>query len=348
MKFLLYISYDYGFPIVRPLQEEILKRGYQVAWFVEVEESKKKIQPTENLLNTVEDVLNYKADVNLVACNEVPHFFPGIKVQVFHGIDFDKRGTGNKGHFNIRGFFDLYCTRGPASSVRFKELEKKLKHFKVVQTGWSKLDPLFPIQNKINEKPVIFIASTFTKSMSLAHNKDVFVEIKRLIKQNKWNWLITLHPKMDEKIVEMFRSLEIEANVKYIPALDNFKILKEADVMFSDTSSILIEFIVQKKPVVTFNNKNPKKHIINITEATDIEKSIEFALKRPKDLMAKIDEYINYIHPYSDGQSSKRVIDAVKLFLNNNELENLKSKPINLIRKFKIRKKLKYFNLFKK
>lgn len=343
MKFLLYISYEYGFPIVRPLQVEILKRGHEVAWFIEIEESKKKINPTENLLNSIEEVLHFKADAVLVACNEVPYFFPGIKVQVFHGIDFDKRGTGNKGHFNIRGFFDLYCTRGPASTIIFKELEKKLKHFKVVQTGWSKLDPLFPVQNIINEKPVIFIASTFTKSMSLAHNMEVFEEIKRLIRLNKWDWLITLHPKMDKKVVERFKSLEIEDNVKYLPALDNFEVLKEADVMFSDTSSILIEFIVQKKPVVTFNNKKPKNHIININEACDIEKSIQLAIKRPKELMVEIDKYINYIHPFSDGQSSKRVIDAVELFINNSELKNLKNKPLNLLRKFKMRKKLNYF-----
>lgn len=348
MKFLLYISLEYGFPIVRPLQTEILKRGYKVAWYIENEASKKRLKPSEKLLNTVQEVLDFKPDAVLVASNDVPHFFPGIKVQVFHGLDFDKRGTGNKGHFNIRGFFDLYCTRGPASSVRFKELEKKLKHFKVVQTGWSKLDPLFPVENIVNDKPVIFIASTFTKSMSLAHNIDVFTEIKRLIKLNKWDWLITLHPKMDTEVVERFKLLALENNVKYIPALDNLEVLKEADVMFSDTSSILIEFIVQKKPVVTFNNKNPKNHIINVTKVGDIENSIELALKRPKEIMVEIDKYIDYIHPYSDGKSSERVINAVENFIKNDEFKKLKSKPLNLIRKFKIRKKLDYFNLFKK
>ena len=226
--------------------------------------------------------------------------------------------------------------------MKFKELAKKLKHFKVVQTGWSKLDILFPIQNKTNVKPVIFIASTFTKSMSLAHNIEVFEEIKRLINLNKWNWLITLHPKMDKDIVEKFKSLEKEDNVKYIPILDSLEVLKEADVMFSDTSSILIEFIVQKKPVVTFNNKNPKRHIINITKACDIEKSIELAIKRPKELMVEIDKYIEYIHPYSDGKSSARVIDAAIDFLEKDR-SYLKRKPLNLFRKFQMRKKFNFF-----
>lgn len=344
MNFLLYISYDYGFPIVRPLQDEILKRGHKVAWFIEIEESKKKLKPTEALLNTVEEVMVFKPNAVLVACNEVPHFFPGIKVQIFHGLDYDKRGLGGKGHFNIRGLFDLYCTRGPKETSIFKALSKKHQHFEVIETGWSKVDELFPVSEVQNSKPTIMIASTFTKSMSLAHNNQFFEELKKLILSKDWNWLITLHPKMDIEIINKFESLDMYENVTYLSRLDNLDSLKEADIMICDTSSILIEFIIQSKPVVTFNNKNPKNHLINITEVCDLEKSIQLAQERPEELMMEIDTYINDIHPYSDGKSSKRVVDAVEDFLNNNEKDKLKRKPLNLVRKFKIRKKLHYFS----
>ncbi|HKJ07424.1 MAG TPA: hypothetical protein VJ970_08170 [Flavobacteriaceae bacterium] len=203
MKFLLYIAFEYGFPIVRPLQEEIIKRGYNVAWFIENEDSKKHLQPSEKLLNTVQEVIQYQPDAVLAASNEVPHFFSGIKVQVFHGFSVNKRSK-NKGHFRIRGFFDLYCTQGPSTTKHFKKLAKKHKHFDIVETGWPKVDVLFPIENNNQDNPVIFLASTFTERLSLAHNVKVYNEILNLIETENWKWIINLHPKMDKEIVKKF------------------------------------------------------------------------------------------------------------------------------------------------
>ena len=90
-KFLIYIAHPYSIPIGRPLDAEIKKRGFEAKWFVEIEATKSKLSKNENLLNTVDEVINYKPDVVLVAANEVPHFFPGIKVQVFHGFSVNKR-----------------------------------------------------------------------------------------------------------------------------------------------------------------------------------------------------------------------------------------------------------------
>ena len=345
MKFLLYISYDYGFPIVRPLQEEILKRGDEVAWFIEIEESKKKIQSSENLLNTVQEVFDFKPDAVLVACNEVPHFFPGIKVQLFHGFSVNKRSE-EKGHFRIRGFFDLYCTQGPSTTEHFQELAAKHKYFEVVETGWSKVDVLFPIEEKNElDKPTIFFASTFTERLSLAHNNAVFNELESIIKTEDWNWIINLHPKMSEEIVQKFKRLTKYKNVTYIPFLEDLASLKLADVMLTDTSSIITEFIIQKKPVVTFKNNKPKTCFINTTDEGDIKSSIIKALKCPVDLMEEIEAFALMEHPYFDGESSKRVIDATVAFFEKDR-SYLKRKPLNLIRKFKIRKKLNYFKFY--
>ncbi len=343
MKFLLYVSYDYGFPIARPLQEEILKRGYKVAWFVEIEESKRKLLPTEVLLNTVEEVLEFKPDAVLAASNEVPHFFPGIKVQLFHGFSVNKRSK-EKGHFRIRGFFDLYCTQGPSTTETFKELANKHKHFKVVETGWSKVDVLFPIEEKKEKhKPTIFFASTFTERLSLAHNNEVFNELETIIKSENWNWIINLHPKMSSEIVKKFQKLDTYQNVTYIPFLENLEPLKRADVMLTDTSSIITEFIIQKKPVITFRNNLPKDCFVNVLNAKEIKESIEYALTYPKELTNKIESFVLKEHPYFDGKSSERVISAVEAFISNNDQTQLKSKPYNLIRKFKMMKKMDYF-----
>jgi len=77
--------------------------------------------------------------------------------------------------------------------------------------------------------------------------------------------------------------------------------------MVSDTSSVLSEFLLQGRPVVTFNNREPGPHLINITDPEFLEQSIEHGLTHPPDLMDRIQFYTNHIHSYPDGQSSFRV-----------------------------------------
>lgn len=57
--------------------------------------------------------------------------------------------------------------------------------------------------------------------------------------------------------------------------------------------------------------------------------------------MSDIDEFCQQLHPYHDGLSSQRVLAATnELILTN---PKLKAKPLNLIRNFKMRKKLNYW-----
>ena len=339
--FLIYISQPYSIPIGRPLQEEIKKRGFEVKWFCDEEKTKTYFTSKETLMESVNEVLAFNPDVVLVATNAVPDFFPGIKVQVFHGFSVNKRSE-SRGHFNIRGFFDLYCTFGPSTTLPFVELQKKYNYFDVVETGWSKVDPLFPLERKISgEKPVIIISSTFTTRLSLAKNPDVIKEIERLSKIGKWKFIVILHPNMQREIVEKFQALE-NNDLTFYDTFDIIPLLKEADVMLSDTTSAITEFILQKKPVVTVNNNKPANYMINITQAAEIEEALTSALEKPEEVMKNIEAFIAKTHPYNDGISSQRVINACLAFL---EHKKPKRKPLNLIRRYKIRKKLNYFKI---
>jgi CDP-glycerol glycerophosphotransferase (TagB/SpsB family) len=340
-KFLIYIAHSYSLPIGRPLEQEIRKRGYQVKWFSELEYPKKSFTSGDNLLNTIQEVVKYKPDIVLVATDSVASFIPGIKVQIFHGFLVNK-WSFERGHFRIRGFYDLYCTQGPSTTQPFLGLKEKHKYFDVVETGWSKVDPLFPIENKeSSDRPVIMISSTFTARLSLAKNEDVVNEIKRMSKLGKWQFLCVLHPKMDQDIVEKFKLLENE-NFIYYDTTDLVPIFRKADVMLSDTTSAIPEFILQEKPVVTFRNNKPDNYLINVIEVEEIEKAIEKALTRPDQIIKNIKNYIQNTHPYSDGKSSGRVIDAAIHFL---KTKKVKRKPLNLVRKIKTRIKLKYYKL---
>lgn len=349
-RYLMYVEQNYSYAILRPIQEAILNRGGEVAWFVTGKEANKElIAANETLLSSVEDVKAFNPIAVFVPGNVVPNFFPGVKVGVFHGFFAGKHGNS---HFNIRGFFDMYCPQGPNTTGPFQELAKKHGFFRVVQTGWSKLDPLFQANNAYlasqknnntdpnsEKKPTVLFASTFSKNATAA--PYVFDTVKRLSETGEWNWLVTLHPKMEKAIVDKYKSLE-GPNLRFIENAGVLMALQEADAMLCDTSSILSEFLVLKKPVVTYKTLNNGEQLINVEELDEIENALRVALSRPPELMEKITRFAEMIHPETDGKSSERILDAVDWFIKEGH-KGLKKKPLNLLRSFKIRKKMGYF-----
>jgi CDP-glycerol glycerophosphotransferase (TagB/SpsB family) len=339
-RFLLHVTYAYGLPICKPLEQEIKRRGHVVKWFSEMEQSSGLLRDSGDLLSSPQDVIDYHPHVVLSATNIVPDFFPGIKVQIFHGFSINKR-SADKGHFRVRGFFDLYCTQGPSTTIPFQKIAKELGYFEAVETGWSKVDPLFPVIPTQNQRPCILVSSTFTPRLSLAHSDAFIAELKRLMELNHCDWMITMHPLMEKERADKFRELE-SSNVKFKDTTDLIPLFKQADVMIADTTSAIAEFLLQEKPVVTFNNNKPDTHLINIESPEQLENAIQTGLARPAQLMAHISEFITATHPYKDGHSSARVSDACVNFLQKDK-GYLKNKPLNLWRKLQIRKKYKFF-----
>lgn len=343
-KFLIYISYSYAVPIGNPLEKEILRRGDRIMWFSDLEDGHFALQDKSNVLDTIKAVVEYKPDIVLGATDDVPDFTTGLKVQIFHGFFAQKRPEGNDkfAHFRIRGFFDLYCTQGPTSTFGFNAEQKKQPHFEVVETGWSKVDPLFPIVKKEkNSLPTIMIASTFSKRLSLALLDDVFETIKILAQSSKYNFIMVLHPKLPNDTKKKWKSLEGK-NFKYFDTTDLIPLFKKADIMFADTTSAIQEFLLQQKPVVTYRHTFNHNYLINIEDSDLIEKALDEALSYPDDLLKNIEVFIKQLHPYFDGKSSKRAIDACIAYLHQDKT-HIKNKPLNLIRKYKIRKRLGYF-----
>ncbi len=341
-KFLIYISYSYAFPIGEPLEREIQKRGYQIKWFTDEPETKEKFSTDKAILENVHQVLDYQPHIVLCITDSVADFITGIKVQIFHGFLANKH-SDKKGHFRIRGFFDLYCTQGPSTTKPFEKLKQKHKHFEVIETGWPKVDPLFPIKHTFNKKPVILISSTFSPKYSWTFNNDIIKEIERLSSLGKWEFKVVLHPKLSKDKVEKIKAIQGK-NLIYYDTTHLIPLFEQADIMFSDTTSAITEFLLQEKPVVTYKNNKPGKHLINIDDASELENAISKALTRPTTLLKNISEYIVDTHPYFDGKSSKRVITNCIHFFDSDR-SYLKKKPLNIVRKYNVRKKLGYFSL---
>ncbi len=348
-RYLMYIAQNYSYAILRPLQQAILARGDQVAWFLEGNEVDEDfLTSSEVRLPSVDAVKQWQPDAVFVPGNVVPSFIPGIKVGVFHGFNAGKMNhRGREDHFEIRDCFDLYCSQGPATTLPFIELAKKLGTFSVAETGWPTLDPMYqetnynPYLNADDKRPTVLFCSTFSKSLSCA--PIVYEKIKALSEKGNWRWLVQFHPKMKQEIVDKYKALESD-NLQFIETDNVLPLLQAADAMLCDTSSILIMFLLQGKPVVTFNNSTQSSHLVNVTELDEIEPALEKVLSRPPELISEIEHYCDQIHPYRDGRSSERVLAATDKLIANG-IDNLKAKPKNLLRHFKMRKKLGYWKL---
>ena len=109
--------------------------------------------------------------------------------------------------------------------------------------------------------------------------------------------------------------------------------------MLSDSSSIIVEYMLLGKPVVTYRNTNPGPQLINVSELSEIGEALEKALKRPRSLMEAIEHYSLNHEAHRDGNNCKRILDAVDDFKANYE-GRIKRKPLNLLRKVKLRRKV--------
>jgi hypothetical protein len=331
---LFYLEQDYSFAVLRPLQEAAIKRGHQVRWLLVESASKKLLEPGEQTVADIDSALAYNPEVVFAPGDQVPGFIPGLKVQVFHGLNEDKRGNT----YPERGLFDLFCTEGPIRTNMLKPLEKKRGYFRVRETGWPKLDALLKQRRDQQpyNRPQILFASTFTPRLSGA--EALHPEIERLSQKSQWQWLVTLHPKMARETVERYRALEGE-NLSYFETGSVLDLLHRADVIVSDNSSILQEFLLLGKPAVTYRNRAPRACMINITEAKDLEEAIHRALAPTDALLKAIKAYGPSMTPFLDGKSSERVLDAVEEMLQGDWKD---TKPPNLWRNFRMRKRLGY------
>lgn len=345
MKYLLYAEHNYAYAMLRPLQKAIRDRGETAAWFLAGKEINPEFLAANELrLTDVRSVCQWQPHAVIAPGNTIPAFIPGLKVAIFHGFNIAKSTRSDeRGHFNIRGCFDLYCTQGPATTYRFKALAERHGYFSVVETGWPALDPLFtaaaPSQSKPG--PVVLYCSTFTPELTSA--PGLKNTLQALSQNGDYHWLVQFHPKMPPAITEQYKALQNE-HLTFVETDNVIPLLQRADVMLCDTSSMIPMFLVQEKPVVTFNNQSREAlPILNTLKPEDIGPALQQALTKPQPLMQRIHDYAQHIHPYRDGQSSQRVLEAINAHLAPGNPGQRKAKPKNLIRNLKERHKLGYW-----
>lgn len=324
MKFILFCNLPYAFSILKPLEQEIKSRGFKSLWYVPSELIDSFPYKTSQYTSKTADLKSFQSDIIYVAGNDVPHFLTGLKVQVFHGLAGEK-----KGHFRIRDYFDLYLTQGPYFTGKFKELAKKYKNFDVIETGWCKLDNLHSYNKKENIEKTILYSPTF--SPSLTSSRELLRTIKEL--SEKYKVVVKFHDKMDQEIIELYKNEDlIISNEKDITPL-----MQTSDLMISDTSSVVYEFTLLNKPVVTLNSASENINWENVSNSDMLKIKVIEILDGNDMYKDKRKNIIANYHPYNDGKSSKRMVDAVEDYICKKGVPLKRRLP--LLRKLKIWKK---------
>lgn len=338
MKFILFCQNAYAFGILAPIRDELIKQGSPFLWFV----AKKLVQqfpfPEESHTASLLDLQLYQSDVIFVPGNEVPYYIRGIKTQIFHGLAGEK-----KGHFRIRHYFDLYLTQGPYFTNRFNELKEKHRNFEVIETGWPKLDSYglnkTSYQSEKKElllkhqtDKVLLYAPTFSPSLTSA--QDLLGDIENLATTTGYLILIKFHDLMSESLINTYKTLsEKHNNVVFVADKNIIKYLLLADLLISDTSSVIYEFLLLNKPAISFKTISKNIRWENITEKGQLTKSVLANLNQDVFKDERLALNVMY-HPYNDGKSALRMIEAVEEYASKNKVPDQRNLPLD--RKIKI------------
>jgi len=308
-------SETYVLPILRPVAKAARRRGEEVRW-VAPDSVARLLEADELRLKSARALWSYRPDAVFATVNRIPPFFPGLQVQLFHGLNLHKRDPA-QGQFRMTGLFDLYCSHGPATTEPLRVLAAQRRDFSVVETGWPKLDPLFTppaagamaLRTAAQGRPVVMYASTFNEPLSQA--RRCLPMLERLIARGDRYWLLTLHPLTPADLRARFEALA-GPHARFLDALHVVDMLQAADVLLCDTSSVVEEFILLDKPVVTVCHRQPQPCMLDVVSVEAVDAALADALARPQALATQRAAYAVHLHPARDGGAAERVLEAVE------------------------------------
>ena len=340
MKTVLFCQNSYAFGILEPIMRVLKEKGFEYLWFVKEPIRDKFPFKNEHVTSEMIDVIAFKSDAIFVPGNEVPYYLRGLKVQIFHGLAGEK-----KGHFRIRHYFDLYLTQGPYFTKKFIELKNKFKNFDVIETGWPKLDiygkelhkydfDKKELLEKHNANKIVLYAPTFSPSLTSA--PFLIEEFKQLAKNNDFLILVKFHDLMAVELINAYKELALKfKNIIFEEERNIIKFLLMADIMVSDTSSVVYEFLLLNKPVITFKSSSKEIQWDNSDDYNNLANKIKINLEEDNFKELRNQVFQEY-HPYNDGNSGLRMVETVYNYMNDNGVPE--KRKLSFLRRLKIHK----------
>lgn len=338
MRIVLFCENKYAVDILYPIYQEAMKEGdNQVLWYVHLPKIPEfPLKEQVDYTHSMQTVYDFSPEAIYVPGNIVPYYLPGVKIQVFHGYAAEK-----KDHWVIRRYFDLYLTQGPFFTQKFTELSHKYGDFEVKETGWPKQDWIKKhwhdsdqerekLLKEHGRKQIVLYAPTFSPSLtSLPALKDALVH---LVKEKDIVLLLKFHPLTSQEWIDVYKQLaEQEEHIVWIDDFNVTKYQLMADVMISDTSSTVYEFLLLGRPVVTYRTIAKDIYWTNITEVDQLSEAFEAAQHNEEDI-ARRRWVVEHYDPYLDGKVCRRMLEAAADYIRRHGVP--RERKLNLWRKY--------------
>ena len=338
MRIVLFCENKYAIDILKPLQDEAEDEGVNdILWYVHQKRIPDfPLKDSVNWTNSIQQVYDFFPDVVFVPGNIVPYYLRGVKIQIFHGYAAEK-----KDHWIIRRYFDTYFTQGPYFTRKFMQLSCRYKDFEVLETGWTRQDWIsehrssFDIEKdellqKYGKKQIVLYAPTFSpKLTSLPLIKDALI---KLAKEKNILLMMKFHPLTSQEWIDEYRQLANEHdNMIFVDDFSVTKYLLMADVMISDTSSTIYEFLLLNKPVVTLRAISKDIYWKNIEDPEELCDAFEQVQHDEKIISLRRWVIENY-DPYSAGGVAQRMLEGARDYIRRHGVP--KKRKLNLWRKY--------------
>ena len=321
MHHIFFVEQNYSFSILKPLAVAARERGHKVTWYVLPGRDSHLIQD-ELVVRDLAEARLVASDTVIAPGNWIPSGLSGLCVQVFHGFGLEK-----KGHFKIRGYFDLYCTPGPRATAWYQEQAQKHGYFFVAETGWPKLDPYASAETKrtpAGDKVKLLFAPTF--SPSLSSSEEMLPILKELSSSEEYEIQVKFHPLENAKVIAAYKEAK-HSGLRVATGDDVLELIWRSDILISDTSSVVHEALWMGKPVITVRNSAPTEAVLDVKRAADVPSAILQVRSDFKRHRIEAERATREMHPYRDGLSSIRVLDEIAM---HSSAHPKRRKPFNL------------------
>lgn len=337
MRIVLFCENKYSIDILHPIQIEADREGgNEVLWYIHAPKiADFPLKETCRWTNSMQEVYDFSPEAIFVPGNIVPYYLPGVKIQVFHGYAGEK-----KGHWVIRHYFDAYFTQGPHFTEGFRRLAAKHKNFEVLETGWPRQDWVKAhwdrfhdekraLLERYGKKQIVLYAPTFSpKLTSLPDMEEALCE---LVAKRDVLILIKLHPLTKTEWVERYRQLA--AHNEHILFMEDTSVAKYqlmADVMISDTSSVIYEFLLKDKPVVTYKASAERIFWKDIDDPAQLCEAFDAALADEE--REQRQWFVKHYDPYLDGQVAHRMLEGARDYIRRHGVPPFRK--VNLWRRY--------------
>ena len=153
-----------------------------------------------------------------------------------------------------------------------------------------------------------------------------------LVKMRDVVLLLKLHPLTKKEGVDEYKQLaEQEEHIIWEDGFNVTKYQLMSDVMISDTSSTVYEFLLLGRPVITYRTIAKDIYWTDITDTSQLTDAFE-SVQHDENAIAKRRWVVDNYDPYLDGNVARRMLEAAEDYIRRHGVP--RERKLNLWRKY--------------